>query len=115
MADRPEALRLFALEPRSDAQTDAPSQRETASAASRSETISPSRTETPARPASNRKTEPDDHPLQAVSEAAKLEAAARARLADAIAAALVAGHSWRALGIASGIPHQTLHRRFRRS
>jgi hypothetical protein len=115
VADRPEALRLFDLEPRSDSQTDASSQRETASAASRSETISPSRTETPAVLASHDETPTETHPLQSVSEAAKLEAAARARLADAVAAALVAGHSWRALGIASGIPHQTLHRRFRRS
>lgn len=51
--------------------------------------------------------------LRAVAEAAKLESTARAHLDDAAAAARAAGHSWRELGIASGIPHQTLHRRFR--
>jgi hypothetical protein len=57
------------------------------------------------------KTPTDTDPLQLVHEAADLEAAARARLADAITVARAAGHSWRMIGAAAGTAHQTLHRR----
>jgi hypothetical protein len=51
--------------------------------------------------------------LQRAAAWATLEAAARRELADAIAAAHAAGHSWRAIGSATGLPYQTLHRRSR--
>mgnify|MGYP001208125652 CR=1 FL=1 len=72
----------------------------------------PSQGGTPAPPAQVAAAEETD-PLHAVREAATMEAAARTRLVDAITAARTAGHSWRTLGIESGIPHQTLHRRLR--
>jgi len=49
--------------------------------------------------------------LRYVAEAARMEASAREGFDAAVEAARAAGHSWRTLGIATGIPHQTLHRR----
>ena len=108
MAEQPEAPRLFDLEASARRP---PARAETVNTPSRSETVGPaSRTETPSLPASHDETPTQTDPLQAVRESAKLEAAARARLAVAIATARAAGHSWRALGVASGTPYQTLHR-----
>ncbi len=50
--------------------------------------------------------------LQLVAAAAEGAARARARLVEAVAAARQAGHSWRHIGAAAGMPHQTLHRQF---
>jgi hypothetical protein len=97
-AAQPDPPRLFDLD------VSPPSQLETRHAPSHSRTPEPLR---------DSQTETATDPLQAVREAATLEAAARARLANAITTARAAGHSWRTLGIASGIPHQTLHRRLR--
>jgi hypothetical protein len=111
VAEQPEAPRLFDVE---SWVGESPSHRETVSAPSRSETEPPTApTETSSLPVSHDETPTETDPLQTVHEAAKLEAAARARLADAVATARAAGHSWRALGVASGTPHQTLHRHHR--
>jgi hypothetical protein len=50
--------------------------------------------------------------LRQVADSAKLAAQAQARFARAVAAAREAGYSWRRIGKATGIPHQTLHRQF---
>ena len=55
--------------------------------------------------------EPADDALRAAGKAAKLVAAAHHDLDRAVEAARAAGHSWRAIGIVTGIPYQTLHRR----
>lgn len=49
--------------------------------------------------------------LRQASDAATMEEAAKRSLAGAIVAARSAGCTWRAIGIATGIPYQTLHRR----
>jgi hypothetical protein len=106
VAARPEAPRLFDLEPCGP--TSDPG---IVTGPSRSGTQgSLSGSDTPAPPASRDETATANDPLQAVRDAAKMEAAARDRLDQAIAIARAAGHSWRALGIASGTPYQTLHR-----
>ncbi len=48
--------------------------------------------------------------LQQVAAAAESAARARARLAQAVAAARQTGASWRHIGLAAGVPYQTLHR-----
>jgi hypothetical protein len=50
--------------------------------------------------------------LQQVAAAAEAAARARARLAQAVAAARQASASWRHIGVAAGVPYQTLHRQF---
>src|SRR2546425_537697 len=106
MADRPEPLRLFDPDPAAGAHA---SQPETTTQPSRSETQTPS-----SRPDTDDR-RPDHELLRAAAESAKLESNARMRLDTAVETARAAGHSWRALGIATGIPHQTLHRRSRQA
>ena len=107
MGDPPEALRLFdlpgpaAVPERGDKNP------------SRDETAEPSRHETRSHPSQTEMADQHAEPLRLVAEAARMERTARARLVEAIAAARAAGHSWRELGTASGVPHQSLHRRFR--
>jgi len=48
--------------------------------------------------------------LRAAADGAILVNDARQALNEAIDAARAAGHSWRTIGIATGIPYQTLHR-----
>ncbi|MDQ6617937.1 MAG: RNA polymerase subunit sigma-70 [Actinomycetota bacterium] len=80
---------------------------------SRHETpTTPSHTETPA-PETERST-PADAVLVVAATAALAARAAVTQLAHAIAAARDDGRSWRTIAIATGIPHQTLHRRRRR-
>ena len=55
---------------------------------------------------------PVQEALRQVNEAAKLIVEAQARLAAAVTAAHDAGCTWRRIGIASGVPYQTLHRKF---
>ncbi|HXR20992.1 MAG TPA: hypothetical protein VN786_00410 [Acidimicrobiales bacterium] len=50
--------------------------------------------------------------LRRVAESAKEVAQASARLSRAIVKALQAGCSWRRIGEASGVPYQSLHRKF---
>lgn len=50
--------------------------------------------------------------LRQVAAAAEAAALARAGLAQAVAAARRAGDSWRHIGLAAGVPYQTLHRQF---
>jgi len=52
--------------------------------------------------------------LRSASTEATLVRTATEALADALRAARAAGCSWREIGIATGIPYQTLHRRDRR-
>ena len=79
----------------------------------------PSQTGTP--PLSPIQTPPPDHGgvadpiLAAVAMASADVATANAALDRAIAAARQEGHSWRVIANAAQIPHQTLHRRERRS
>ena len=54
----------------------------------------------------------DTDPLRRVAEAARLVSQAKVRFVSAVIAARSAGCSWRAIGTASGVPHQSLHRRF---
>jgi hypothetical protein len=53
------------------------------------------------------------HQLQLVAEEATMVMNANDRLEAAIEAARRAGVSWRQIGIAAGVPYQTLHRRHR--
>jgi hypothetical protein len=104
VGDPPEPLRLFEL---LDAAEPSPSRPATRSRPSRSETRSspPSQTETVTG-------RDDDHDvLRAAADAATLVATSHQNLDRAIGAARAAGHSWRAIGIVTGIPYQTLHRR----
>ena len=50
--------------------------------------------------------------LRAASEAARVLAEAQVRLSAAVSNARAAGLSWRRIGTATGVPYQTLHRRF---
>lgn len=129
IADRPEPLRLFDLADNAEGDASEP---ETARRPSRNETLSrASRTERTARP-SDPETRPGPSHLQTASrkdetapitaeflrqaaDAATMEEIAQQALAGAVVAARDAGHSWRAIGIATGIPHQnqTLHRQAR--
>ena len=52
----------------------------------------------------------DKRALREPVAAAILVVSARRVLSGAIDAVRAAGHSWRAIGIATGIPYQTLHR-----
>jgi len=54
---------------------------------------------------------PDNDLLREAAEAARLVTLTTDALNAAITAARAAGRSWRELGIAAGIPFQTLHRR----
>jgi hypothetical protein len=109
MADRPEPLRLFDLDwapptqvsARRTAQTKPPSRIQTR------RIPSVSQTEAPPVP----KPDTDDQVLQVLAERARLVAETRRHLDEAIDAARAAGHSWRTIGIRTGIPHQTLHQR----
>lgn len=56
---------------------------------------------------------PTENLLQAVRGAAQIVAEAECRLAVAIEAARAGHCSWREIGVAAGIPHQTLHRHHR--
>ena len=106
MADRPETLRLFDLGPQ-----------EVMPASSRPETTRVSRSEMPEP--SQSVTGPQgnagmENPLRAIGEAATMVTNADRQLAAAIQAARAAGRSWREIGIAAGVPYQTLHRRYRK-
>jgi hypothetical protein len=108
MADRPEPLRLFDPDPQGDETRS--SQPKTGAELSPSETRQvPSRSET----RSNWQ-EGQENPLHAVAEAATMVGNADRHLDAAIEAARAAGRSWREIGIASGVPYQTLHRRHRK-
>lgn len=101
MAVPPEALRLF----EAGSPGEQGSQPETSPTVSRTET---DQIRTPSGDLSN-----PLHESQALRDtfaAAILVEEARRALSDAIAAARSAGYSWRAIGAASGIPYQTLHR-----
>jgi hypothetical protein len=52
--------------------------------------------------------------LRVIADAATMVRNADLRLDAAIQAARVAGCSWREIGIAAGVPYQTLHRRHRK-
>jgi len=107
MTQPPEALRLFDVDA-----SQATSSRRTADGRP------PSRKQTPvilsaqeATAERVQETDNDDNVLHALAEQARLVADARRRLDEAIDAARAAGHSWRAIGIHTGIPYQTLHQR----
>jgi len=53
------------------------------------------------------------HQLRVIAEEATMVVNAHDRLEAAIEAARRAGVSWREIGIAAGVPYQTLHRRHR--
>jgi hypothetical protein len=82
----------------------------------------PSRTETPSRPSQAKTTSGPSHPetrrgndrLQVVVDAATMVEQADRQLDAAISAARADGCSWREIGIAAGVPYQTLHRRYRK-
>jgi hypothetical protein len=137
VADRPEALRLFELpgpgdipepghERPSRAETTAPSRHGTAersraaiAAPTRHEPTAPSRDETRAyasrcetREQASQAADQGSEPLSLVTEAARTLRTAHSHLLEAIATARAAGHSWRELGAASGVPYQSLHRWF---
>jgi hypothetical protein len=99
MANPPEQRRLFEIE--TDEQ-------------SKSETPRPARPDPTARPVdpSRNGTGHDTLDLRAASAAL---GAAEAGLGDAIRSARAAGLSWRAIGTATGVPFQTLHRRQHRT
>jgi ribosome modulation factor len=100
--DRLEPLRLFDL----DLPQPTKSQVETLQC--------PSQIETPERlseiETDNPKVEDPAHQLQLVAEEATMVVNANDRLEAAIEAARRAGISWRQIGIAAGVPYQTLHR-----
>ena len=105
MEDRLEALRLFDLDlpqpVKSEIETPkCPSQIETPPPLSDIETDGP-------------EAEDSAHQLRMVAEAATMVVNANDRLEAAIEAARMAGFSWRQIGIAAGVPYQTLHRRHR--
>jgi len=82
----------------------------------------PSRTETPSRPSRPETTSGPSHPetrrgadrLRAVVDAATMVENADRQFEAAITAAKADGCSWREIGIAAGVPYQTLHRRYRK-
>jgi hypothetical protein len=61
----------------------------------------------------NPEVEDSAYQLQVVAEEATMVVNAHDRLEAAIQAARRAGVSWRQIGIAAGVPYQTLHRRHR--
>ena len=105
MEDRLEPLRLFDLDPTQPVK----SQIETPKCPSQIETPPPlSEIET-----DNPEVEDAVHQLRVVAEQATMVVNAHDRLDAAIEAARMAGGSWRQIGIAAGVPYQTLHRRHR--
>jgi helix-turn-helix, Psq domain len=103
--DRLEPLRLFDL----DLPQPVESQVETPKRPSQIETPSPlSEIET-----DNPEVDDSARQLQVVAEGATMVVNAHDRLEAAIEAARRAGVSWRQIGIAAGVPYQTLHRRHR--
>ena len=122
MAGQPEPLRLFDIV---EAIDDKASQPETVRCPSRKKTPStrsttapPSSLETSSAPsdvetadAGGVTTSVTAECLRQVGDAATMEEAAKRALVGAISAARSAGCTWRAIGIATGIPYQTLHRR----
>lgn len=52
-----------------------------------------------------------DKSLERVAEAAKLVTKAHEQFVSAVIAARSMGFSWRRIGVAAGLPHQSLHRR----
>jgi hypothetical protein len=109
MAGRAEPLRLFDLADESGALA---SRGETTASPSingkRSE-ASPNETPTPAVQLRGTGVEA----LGRIAEAATLVCDAQRELDEAIEIARALGHTWRTIGVASGIPFQTLHRRHR--
>ena len=101
MATPPEPLRLFDLDPLMVLVAPA----ETPPTASQAETSLSG-----VAPENLRDVDRDGPALRDAVVAAILVNDARRALSEAVAAARVAGHSWRAIGIATGIPYQTLHR-----
>jgi hypothetical protein len=125
MATQPEALRLFDPEgldnkpsqpgtEHSVADHDAPMlSRVRTRRAPRSETTSPPPySEPPTRKLADHGDRAEC--LREASEEATLVRTATEALAAAVCAARAAGCSWREIGIATGIPHQTLHRQRQR-
>jgi hypothetical protein len=108
MADRPELLRLFDI---AESPFDIPSKTETTDAMSRNTTTpkAPSAEETHDSGAPER--DGDAEVLRRCVVAAGLMNHARVEFDDAVAAARATGHTWRQIGNATRIPHQTLHRR----
>lgn len=105
MEDRLEQRRLFDL----DLPQPVKSQIETPKCPSQIETPPPlSEIET-----DNPEVEDAVHQLRVVAEEVTMVMNAHDRLDAAIEAARRAGVSWRQIGIAAGIPYQTLHRRHR--
>lgn len=105
MEDRLEPLRLFDLDPTQPVK----SQFETPKCVSQIETplpLSDIETDDP-------EVEDPAHQLRVVAEEATMVVNANDRLEAAIDAARMAGVSWRQIGIAAGVPYQTLHRRHR--
>ena len=99
---QPEPARLFEIDPPVVRRS---SGSETPTRASRPETSRrPSHAETVS--ASDR--------LHGVTAAATMVATADHQLDAAIAAARADGCTWREIGIAAGVPYQTLHRRYRK-
>ena len=109
MATPPEPLRLFEPDPG----VSSLSRRETPSLRCDIETLGPlSRTET-----TSPNNEVDDQigkAIEAVQDAGDDVVRCRNALADSILAARSLGVTWRAISSAAGVPHQTLHRQFRR-
>jgi hypothetical protein len=99
VADQPESLRLFDLD------SDSASLTETTESYRFKTPPTESRIETPARECA------PENLLRAVAEAATMVRNANRQLDAAIEAARAACLSWREIGIAAGIPYQTLHRR----
>jgi hypothetical protein len=106
MAGQPEPLRLFDVGRLSHCETPTPP-------------VSIRDTSVPIRdshgPQTGADDEADDGVLRRAAEAARLAALARTALGQAIVDARAAGHSWRAIGIRTGIPYQTLHHGYARS
>jgi hypothetical protein len=109
MIQPPEPLRLFDLDGAPPTQVSARRTAQTKPPSGIQTRRSPSVRETEAPPVP--KPDTADQVLQTLAERATLVADARRRLDEAIDAARAAGHSWRTIGIATGIPHQTLHQR----
>ena len=54
-----------------------------------------------------------DEPLRALARSVDLLRQAESRFDGAVRYAREHGHSWRAIGSVTGVPYQSLHRRFR--
>lgn len=105
MEDRLEPPRLFDL----DLPQPVKSQIETPKCPSQIETRPPlSEIET-----ANPEVDNSANQLRVIAEEATMVVNANDRLEAAIEAARRAGFSWRQIGIAAGVPYQTLHRRHR--